>query len=159
MRTMPNRKKNATRQPERPPRKKKRPRPDFCSDIVESALRILVRVVAAFMRGRLFVGVVGFVRLVGFVMMLVSAAVPGFLLVGQRLDVARGQSDLPLARIDLDDPRPERLARMEQLVELHPAVALDLADMREPFDAVGEADEETEVGDLCDDADHFVPDV
>src|SRR6185295_13393479 len=39
-----------------------------------------------------------------------GSAMLGALLVGERLDVARGQADLRLVRIDLDDARAHRVA-------------------------------------------------
>src|ERR1044071_7809043 len=81
------------------------------------------------------------------------------LLVRQRRNVARRQPDLLVVPIDFDDPRPHRLADVEELVELLLAVALDLRNMREPFNSLGDADEEAEVGDLRDRADDVLADV
>src|ERR1051326_2046711 len=77
----------------------------------------------------------------------------------QRLDVTRGEADLPLRRIDLDDARADSVAGMERLVEFLPRVALHLGHVREAFHAVGETNEQTEVGDLRDLSDPFIADV
>src|ERR1041385_3258844 len=91
-------------------------------------------------------------------LLVLAAAGLRALFLRERLDVARGEADLLVVPIDLDDPRPHRLADVEELVELLLAVALDLRDVREPFHALGHLDEEPEVGDLRDVADDFVAD-
>src|SRR6266545_3411700 len=75
------------------------------------------------------------------------------LFLGQRLDVARGQPDLPLGGIDLDDPRANRVARLKELVEFLPHVALHFRNVSETFHSIRKTNEQTEVGDLRDRAD------
>src|SRR3954447_337138 len=78
---------------------------------------------------------------------------------GQRLDVARGETDLLVGPVDLDDARANGLADVEGLVELRFRIARNLRDVREPFHAIGHANEEAEVGDLGDRSDQLIADV
>src|SRR3954454_16746886 len=77
----------------------------------------------------------------------------------QRLDVARGETDLLVGPVDLDDARANGLADVKRLVELRFRIARNLRDVREPFHAVGNANEEAEVGDLGNRADQLIADV
>ena len=79
--------------------------------------------------------------------------------VGERRNIAQRQSDLSLARIDLDDSRAQCVARLIHSIEFRLPFARDLGDVRERLHSVGQANEETEVGDLGDDADDVVVDV
>src|SRR5205823_9297053 len=105
------------------------------------------------LRLRLGVLVAASPALIAVVAVIAVVARLGALLVRQRLDVARRQTDLLVVPVDLDDPGPHRLADVEELVELLLAVALDLGDVRESLDAVGDPDEQPEGGDLSDRAD------
>src|SRR5258708_1980375 len=81
------------------------------------------------------------------------------LLVRERRDVACRQADLSLCRIDLDDAGPDGFANMEGLVQLQLHVALDLRYVGQPFDAVRQAHKQTEVRDLRDRTNDFIPDL
>ena len=95
--------------------------------MIRSALirfRNVARVVRDYVM-RVSVMHVAVVRFVG-VVRLVQVVTAGellALLIGERLHVSRGQADLPLVRVDLDDARAHRLADMKDLVELLPVVA------------------------------------
>src|SRR3954469_6486659 len=78
------------------------------------------------------------------------------LVLGQRLHVARRKADLLVGPVDLDHPRAHRLADVKGLVELRFRIARDFRDVRQPFHAVCDADEEAEVGDLGDRADYLI---
>src|SRR3954451_11626135 len=78
---------------------------------------------------------------------------------GQRLDVARGKTDFLVRPVDLDDARANGFADVKGLVELRFRIARDLGDVREPFHAVGHANEETEVGDFGNRSDQLIADV
>src|SRR6202008_1439655 len=91
------------------------------------------------------------------VMFGMNAGVMSALLFRERLDVARGEADLPLVRIDLDDACADRLTDMEMFVQLLARIAIHFRKVRQTFDTVGQTDEKTEVGDLRDRSDHFFP--
>ena len=77
----------------------------------------------------------------------------------QRLDIARGQPDLPLVRVNLDDANPDRISDFERFIQLDFRIALNLGHVREAFDAFGDTDEQAEIGDLRDGADQLLAEV
>src|SRR5258706_12482555 len=78
---------------------------------------------------------------------------------GQWFDVARREADLLVGPIDFDHAYTNGLAGVKGLVELRLRIARDLRDVRQPLDAIGHADEETEIGDLGHVADQLIADV
>src|SRR4051812_17729356 len=81
------------------------------------------------------------------------------LVLGQRPHVARRQTDLLVGPVDLDHARAHRLADMKGLIELRFRIARDFRDVRQPFHAIGDADEEAKVGDLRDRANDLVANI